>query len=176
MGGEDTEMGDSTDSLIPIENIGFNESNEDDENVTESESTAGPNGLVRNIQLKQTKDKGNYELEKQNSKLEKKLKFFQVALAISFVIFVCGLIFWSYVTKPTDCTNGINRIQKMLESERKPDNRIILRPLWANEELKANATDLKPLSLPVTGVIAHHTSVGENRCFTIGELQMNHKL
>ena len=140
---------------------------------TESEN----NGLISNIQLEQTKDKRIYELETQNSELKKKLKTFEAALAISFVIITscCGIVLCSFVTKPTDCTNGINRIQNLLESELKRDNRIILRPLWADEELKANATDLKPLALPVTGVIAHHTSVGENRCFTIGKLQ-NHKL
>ena len=142
------------------------------------------NGFVGYLQLEQTKDKRIYELEKQNSELEKqnselkKFKAFQTALAISFVICVssCGIILWSYVTKLADCTNGINHIQNRLESEFKHDTRIILRALWADEELKANTTDLKPLSLPVTGVIAHHTSVGENRCFTIGKLQMNHKL
>lgn len=148
------------------------------QNMVPSESNGDEhNGLISNIQLEQNKDKQIYDLEKQNSELKKRLNTFQATLAISFVIFIscCGIFVWSYVTKPTDCTNGINRIQNLLESELKRDNRIILRPLWANEELKANATDLKPLSLPVTGVIAHHTSVGENRCFTIGKLQ-NYKL
>jgi len=77
------------------------------------------------------------------------------------------------MTKPADCTIGINNIQSrlnLLESELKLDNRIIPRVLWADDELKPNTTDLKPLSLPVIGVIAHHTGDIEHRCFTIGEL------
>ena len=50
----------------------------------------------------------------------------------------------------------------------KRDYRIISRDEWADENLKANISDYEPLPLPLSGVIAHHTSVAENRCFTIG--------
>ena len=87
---------------------------------------------------------------------------------------IFGFILWPYFNIPAEFTSGIHRIQsqlEILESKWKSDIRIISRDQWADKNLEVNTTDLKPLSLPVSGVIAHHTSVDENQCFTIGELQ-----
>ena len=165
------------------------------ENESAGESTVGSSGddnncpspLVAACQVEQTKEKKIHELEKtivkQNVELKTlcvdmntiKLKILPLSVFICVLSYV-GLILWFYFTKPADCTTGINSIQSrlnLLESELKLDKNIIPRVLWADDELKPNTTDLKPLSLPVIGVIAHHTGVIENRCFTIGELQNN---
>ena len=102
-------------------------------------------------------------------------------LTIVFFIFIFlyfgtifGFILLSYFNKPAEFTSGIHSIQshlEILESKWKNDKRIISRDQWADKNLEVNTTDLKPLSLPVIGVIAHHTSVDEDKCFTIGERQ-----
>ena len=61
-----------------------------------------------------------------------------------------------------DCNTECHRIPN--------DSRIIKRDEWADKRLTANISDLEPLLLPVSrGVIAHHTSVADNRCFSYGE-------
>ena len=145
------------------------------------------NTLVAICRTEQTKDKTIHELEKTIFELNVELKTLCVDMntirlkILPLSVFICvlsyiGFLLCFYFTKPADCTIGINSIQSrlnLLESELKLDNNIIPRVLWADDELKPNTTDLKPLSLPVIGVIAHHTGVIENRCFTIGELH-NH--
>ena len=133
------------------------------------------NAFVATVQAEQTKEKKINELEKKVVKLQEKMNILPLSVFIC-VLSYFGLFLWLYFTKPADCTIVINSIQSrfnLLESELKLDNNIIPRVLWADDELKPNTTDLKPLSLPVIGVIAHHTGNIENRCFTIGEFH-NH--
>ena len=127
------------------------------------------NPLVAACQAEQTTEKKIHELEKKVDELKMKILPLSVFICVLsyFVFLLCF-----YMTKPADCTIGINSIQSrlnLLESELRLDD-IIPRVLWADDELKPNTTDLKPLSLPVIGVIAHHTGDIENRCFTIGKL------
>ena len=151
------------------------------ENSVPNESTGendnSSNALVTIVRHEQKKEISIHHLSRKNRRLKTKLNI------LSLIVLICvpsyfGLILWFHLTRPADCTIGINSIQShlnLLDSELKLDNRIIPRPLWADNELKANTTDLKPLSLPVAGVIAHHTSRPEDQCFTMGELQ-NHNL
>ena len=162
MSGEETQL------LVPE-----NESAGESSRQSSGDNNNCSNAFVATCQAEQTKEKKIHELEKKMNVLTMKI--------LPLSVFICvlsyfGLFLWLYFTKPADCTIGINSIQSrlnLLESELKLDNNIIPRVLWADDELKPNTTDLKPLSLPVIGVIAHHTGVIENRCFTIGELH-NH--
>ena len=132
------------------------------------------NPLVAACQAEQTTEKKIHELEKKVDEwaFNLKMKFLPLSVFICVLSYFVFLLCF-YMTKPADCTIGINSIQSrlnLLEFELKLDNHIIPRVLWADDELKPNTTDLKPLSLPVIGVVAHHTGVIENRCFTIGKL------
>ena len=144
-------------------------------NESNGENCNSSNALVTHVRREQDNQKSIYHLVSKNSELKTKLKILSIIVLICTVLYFC-LILWFHLTRPADCTVGIKSIQShlnLLDSELKLDNRIIPRPLWADNELKANTTDLKPLSLPVAGVIAHHTSRPEDQCFTMGELQ-NH--
>ena len=74
------------------------------------------------------------------------------------------------LSKLNELKNNSFSIYNFLQLNNKQDYRIISRDQWADENLKPNTSDYEQLPLPLSGVIAHHTSVSENRCFTVGKL------
>ena len=124
---------------------------------------------LENSQLK-SKLKGYESKLKAAEKNNAQLNCLKISTNISTVGFLTvsllflGEILYKAQIDSTDCNNQFHHIPN--------DSRIIKRDEWADKKLKANISDLVPLSLPVSGVIAHHTSVADNRCFSYGEFRI----
>ena len=85
-----------------------------------------------------------------------------ISCFLTLLFMFVGEIFYRNEIDSNNCITEFHRIPN--------DSRIIKREEWADKTLKANISDLEPLKLPVPrGVIAHHTSVADNRCFSYGE-------
>ena len=135
----------------------------------------------------------NTELKSKLNSVETKLKAAEKEIfvlkrykRISYISTACCLILF-IAFAGSAIYNGLNASQvidlsapefpQSSDEKNGPQNisdfRIIPREEWADKELKANTSDLKPLLLPVPrGVIAHHTSVANNSCFSYGGFQI----
>ena len=114
----------------------------------------------------------NNELKSKLNSVEAKLKAAEKEIdelkwykRIAYISIACCLILLIVFAVWTNyCKSGPQNIC---------DFRIIPREEWADKELKANTSDLEPLPLPVPGgVIALHTGVPDNSCFSYGEFQI----
>ena len=126
-------------------------------------------------------------LKTENTSLKSKLKAAEIEIAglkrykmITFAtrpILTMGLvIFVSLFFGMEKCDKEMQPLDSQIKPSISRELNIIPREQWASKDLKRNITDpdFVQLRLPVEkGVIAHHTSVPENRCFTYGEFE-NH--
>ena len=126
---------------------------------------------LRDVELESQASKSKLEIIEKYTAEIKRYKFVSYAVSclttIAFFTFLALFVVESKSSIESNCENGSPDINLPLPHFEDP--RIISRQQWANRELKRNISDLIQLELPVEkGLVAHHTSVAENRCFTYG--------
>ena len=113
--------------------------------------------------------------EKENLELRRYKRISYISTACCLILFIAfaGSAIYNGLNASPDIDFGAPEFPQSLDEKSGPlnisDFRIIPREEWADKELKANTSDLEPLPLPVPrGVIAHHTSIANNSCFSYG--------
>ena len=130
----------------------------------------------------------NNELKSKLNAAEAKLKWYKrisyisTACCLTLIIVFAGTIIYNRLNASSDIISdqfdfGASEFPQSTDdksgSQNISDFRIIPREEWADKHLKANTSDLEPLPLPIPrGVIALHTSVANNRCFSYGGFQI----
>jgi len=117
--------------------------------------------------------------EKENFDLKRYKRISYISTAGCLILFIAfaGSTIYNGLNASPDIDLRVPEFPESTDGNSGPQNisdfRIIPREEWADKRLKANISDLEPLSLPVSrGVIAHHTSVPDNRCFSYGEFRI----
>ena len=117
--------------------------------------------------------------EKENFDLKRYKRISYISTAGCLILFIAfaGSTIYNGLNASPDIDLGVPEFPESTDGNSGPQNisdfRIIPREEWADKRLKANISDLEPLSLPVSrGVIAHHTSVPDNRCFSYSEFRI----
>ena len=108
----------------------------------------------------------------------KRISYISTACCSILFIAFAGSAIYNGLDASPDIDLGAPEFPQSLDGKSRPlnisDFRIIPREEWADKELKANISDLEPLPLPVPrGVIALHTSVSDNSCFSYGRFQIH---